>query len=130
MSNEIPERDEVLRSTIITVVLSAIFLALAITFWAWSAPGITTPLTTLNDINPFIAPLLETLFMLVTFIFLTVTVVNLRLYLTKVRAGWTEIILMLIFIGVASHVMFEYAVAIATVVLCLGFVAYLYLLQE
>ena len=68
--------------------------------------------------------------MVMAFIFISVTAINLKLMLTNIRAGWTEVIIILIFIAIVTSAMFGVFVASATVVLSLGFVVYLYLLQE
>ncbi|UCE11389.1 MAG: hypothetical protein JSW61_05500 [Candidatus Thorarchaeota archaeon] len=130
MSVEIPDRNKIVRSSIITVTLMSIFLVLGLLFWAWSSPGITTPVTVLNDINETLVPIIEILLMFLFFVFATVTVVNFRLYLSKVRAGWTEIIGMLIVVLVVSWLMFGQWVGIFSTVFSFGFVVYLYLLQD
>jgi hypothetical protein len=84
----------------------------------------------LNGINPAITILIEILVMLGFFIFLSVTIINLRLTLTEIRAGWTEVILVLIVLAIMSSTMFGIFVGAASVILSLGFVVYLYLLQE
>jgi len=130
VNDEIPERREIWRSTILSVLFAAVLLILAIAFWAWSAPGVDTPVSFMNSINPFIAVALEILLMFGFFIFVTVTVVNLRQGLTEIRAGWTEIITMLILVAILSWVMFGANVSGASVILSLAFVVYLYLLQD
>ncbi len=130
MSDEVPAREEIVRSTIITVILTSVFLILSLLFWAWANSEVDSPITTLNDINPFIAIVLEVLFMFGMFVFLTVTVTNLRHYLTLIRSGWLEIIVLLIISTLIAYFMFGTEVAAASFVLFLGFIAYLYLLQE
>ncbi|MHA1905057.1 MAG: hypothetical protein ACXADL_14475 [Candidatus Thorarchaeota archaeon] len=130
MSDDIPTRDEIVKSSIITVILTSIFLILGVLFWAGSAPGVTSFVTTIDAINPFITVLLEVLFMFLSFVFLTVTIVNLRLYVTQIRAGWLEIFILLIVMTIFSWLMFDGNVAGASFALSLGFVVYLYLLQE
>ncbi len=132
MSDEIPERSEMIRSMIITVLLTAVFLILGLTFWAWSSPEVidTSPIGAINDMNPALTVLIEVLVMVMVFIFLSVTVINLKLMLTNFRAGWVEVIAILIFIGFITVAMFDLFVGAATLVLSLGFVVYLYLLQE
>lgn len=132
MSDEIPERREFVRSTIITVIFTVLFLSLALAFWAWSVPEVVdvTPVGALNEINPYIAIVLEILFMLAFYIFLTVTLLNFRLYLTNIRAGWFEIVATLVLVVIFSYLMFGIGVTMAAFVLCLSFVVYLYLLQE
>ncbi len=130
VSDEIPERSEIIRSSIITILLAAIFLVIAMAFWIWSAPGVTSPISALNDINPYITILLEIFIMLGFYVFATVTIINLRLYLTKVRAGWLELILMLIIVGAMSWLMFGSWVGGASIALSIGFIGYLYLLQD
>ncbi len=111
--------------------MTSIFLILGLLFWAWTnSPDVESPLTAINDVNTFIVPLLEILFMSVMFFFMAVTVVNIRLYLTHIRAGWLEIILLLIIQTVITYLMFGAEVTGATFVVCLAFIAYLYLLQE
>ena len=134
MSDEIPERSEIIRSTIITVILTVVLLSLGLALWAWSSPEVIeielSPIDVLDDINPFLAPIIEILVMSGMFLFLTITVVNIRLYLTQIRAGWTEMILLLIVVFVMTILMFESSVAIVTLLLSLAIVVYLYMLQE
>lgn len=132
MSDETPERSEMMRSTIITVLLTVVFFVIGLAFWAWSSPDIidTSPVGAINAMNPAITILIEVLVMVMAFIFLTVTVINLKLTLTSIRAGWTEVIVVLIVIAIVTSAMFGIFVGAATVVLSLGFVVYLYLLQE
>ena len=132
MSDETPERSEMMRSTIITVLFSAIFFVLGLAFWAWSSPDIidSSPVGAINALNPAVTVLIEVLLMVMSFIFLSVTAINLKLMLTGIRAGWTEVIIILIFIAIVTSAMFGVFVTSATVVLSLGFVVYLYLLQE
>ena len=132
MSDDIPERSEMLRSTIITVLLTVVFFVLGLAFWAWSSPEVidTSPVGAINNINPAITVLIEVLVMVMAFIFLSVTAINLKMMLSNIRAGWTEVIEILIIIAIATSAMFGLFVASATVVLSLGFVVYLYLLQE
>ena len=132
MSDDIPERSEMLRSTIITVLLTVVFFVLGLAFWAWSSPEVidTSPVGAINNINPAITVLIEVLVMVMAFIFLSVTAINLKMMLSNIRAGWTEVIVILIIIAIATSAMFGLFVASATVVLSLGFVVYLYLLQE
>ncbi len=68
--------------------------------------------------------------MLGFFVFLSVTVINLKLFLTEIRAGWTEVIVVLIVVAIMASTMFGVFVGAASVILSLGFVVYLYLLQE
>lgn len=130
MSDDIPTREEIVKSTIMTVILTSIFMILGVLFWAGSAPGVTSIVTAINEVNPFITVLLEVLFMFLSFVFLTVTIVNLRLYITQIRAGWLEIFIILIVMTIFSWLMFDGNVAGASFALSLGFVVYLYLLQE
>jgi len=132
VSDETPERSEMIRSTIITVLLTVVFFVIGLAFWAWSSPEIieTSPVGALNELNPALTILIEVLVMLMAFIFLSVTVINLRLMLTNIRAGWTEVIVVLIVMTIVASAMFGLFVGAATVVLSLGFVVYLYLLQD
>jgi hypothetical protein len=132
VSEEVSDRNKMIRSTVITVIFTAVFLILALTLWAWeSLPEVeTSPIDILNDINPFLTGLIEALTMLGTFIFLSVTVINLRMFLSEVRAGWLEVILVFILVVAMAWAMFGSAVGGVTAVFCLGFVVYLYLLQE
>jgi hypothetical protein len=134
LSDEIPERSEIIRSTIITVILTVVLLSVGLALWAWSSPEVIeielSPIDILNDMNPFLAPIIEILVMSGMFLFLTITVVNIRLYLTQIRAGWTELILLLIVVFVMTFLMFESGVAIVTLLLSLAIVVYLYMLQE
>ncbi|MFW9803049.1 MAG: hypothetical protein ACFFFC_10370 [Candidatus Thorarchaeota archaeon] len=132
MSDEIPERSEIIRSTIITVILTVVLLSLGLALWAWSAPDVinTSPVGALNDMNPFLALIIEILVMSGMFLFLTITVVNIRLYMTQIRAGWVELILLTIVVFVMTFLMFESGVAIVTLLLSLAIIVYLYMLQE
>ncbi len=132
MSDDIPERSAIIRSTIITVILTVVLLSLGLAFSAWSAPEVisTSPVGALNDMNPFLVLIIEILVMSGVFIFLTITVINIRLFLTQIRAGWTEIILLLIVTFVMTFLMFDSGVAIVTLLLSLAFIVYLYMLQE
>ncbi|MGD9397759.1 MAG: hypothetical protein PVJ05_15090 [Candidatus Thorarchaeota archaeon] len=132
MSDDTPERSEMMRSTIITVLLTVVFFVIGLAFWAWSSPEVidTSPVGAINEINPALTVLIEVVVMVMVFIFLSVTVINLRLMLTNIRAGWTEVIFILIVIAIASSAMFTLFVGSATVILSLGFVVYLYLLQD
>jgi hypothetical protein len=132
VSDDIPERNEIVRSTVITIILTVLFLILGLAFWAWSSPDVidTSPVGVMNSMNPFVTILLESLTMLGMFIFLSVTVLNLRLFLSNVRGGWFEVIFLFILLLVISWLMFGSGVGGVTAVLSLGFVVYLYLLQE
>jgi hypothetical protein len=112
--------------------LTAILTILGLAFWVWSAPEAidTSPVGTLNALNPFLALVIEMLIMTGVFVFLTVTVVNLRMYITQIRSGWGEIILLLIVVFTMTFLMFEAGVTMVTLLLSLAFVVYLYLLQE
>jgi len=130
VSDEVPAREEIIRSTILTSILTSVFIILSVLFWAWAGLTEETPLDALEDINIFLVYGLEVIFMFGMFVFLTVTVINLRHYLTRIRSGWLEIIVLLIIAIVISYVTFGEGVAAASSLLDLGFVAYLYLLQE
>ncbi|TFG33662.1 hypothetical protein EU527_07185 [Candidatus Thorarchaeota archaeon] len=132
MSDEFPERNEMLRSTIITIFLTVVFLIIGLALWAWSSPDIieTSPIGALNNFNPFVTVLIEALSMLCVFIFFSVTVINLRLFISQVRAGWFEIVTTFIIVTAISWLMFGSAVGGVTAIFSLGFIVYLYLLQE
>jgi len=130
VSDDIPERDEIVRSTVITVFFTVVFLVIAIAFWAWTASEVATPVTWLNTVNPVLAPVIEVFTMFLAFVFLTTTTINLRLFMTRIRAGWTEVILVFIIVVAISWMMFGDSVGLATGVLSLAFIGYLYLLQE
>ena len=132
VSEETPERSEMIRSSIITIILAVLFLVLGLALWAWSSPDLidTSPVGALNEINPAITVLIEVLVMLGFFIFLSITVINLKLMLTEIRAGWIEVIVVLIVVAIMASTMFGVFVGAASVILSLGFVVYLYLLQE
>jgi len=132
LSQDTPDKSELMRSNIITLVFTVIFLVLVVLFWMWSAPDVvdTSPVGALNDINPYGTFVIEILVLFGVFVFGTVTVVNLRLQLTDVRAGWPEIILMIVVVAVIAYLAFGLNAMGGAVVLSLGFVAYLYLLQE
>ncbi|MGY5861131.1 MAG: hypothetical protein RTU09_01975 [Candidatus Thorarchaeota archaeon] len=131
MSDEI-EKKEFVRSTIITVIFSLVFLILGVAFWYWSTPDVidTSPVNWLLETNAFLVPVIETLLMVGFFIALIVTVIAARLYFTGIRAGWLEIISTLILVTAISWVMFESNVGIATLVISIGFVVYIYMLQD
>ncbi len=130
MSVDIPERSEIVRSTIITVILASIFLTIGVLFWFWAQPDVVSPIADLSEASPYLIYILEVLFMVVAFIFLTVTLVNLRLFYTQIRAGWLDVIVILIIMVVLTYVMFQEHVALFTLLFDLGFLVYLYLLQE
>jgi hypothetical protein len=132
VSDDTPERSKMLRSSIITVLLTVVFIILGLAFWAWSSPDVidSSPVGAINDLNSALTVLIEIFVMLMVFIFLSVTVINLRLMLTNIRAGWVEVIILVIFIAIMATAMFGLFVGAATVILSLGFVVYLYLLQE
>ncbi len=132
MSDDIPERSEMIRSTAITTILTVVLMIIALTFWAWTSLSEieTSPIDILNDFNPYVTVLLEALTMLGVFIFLSVTVINLRLFISNVRAGWLEVIVLFILVIVMSWLMFGSGVGGVSAVLSLGFIVYLYLLQE
>lgn len=132
MSDDIPERSEMIRSTAITSILTVVLMIIALTFWAWTSLSEieTSPIDILNDFNPYVTVLLEALTMLGVFIFLSVTVINLRLFISNVRAGWLEVIVLFILVIVMSWLMFGSGVGGVSAVLSLGFIVYLYLLQE
>jgi hypothetical protein len=132
VSEETPERSKMIRSLLVTIIFSVLILVLGISLWAWSSPEIidSSPIGALNAINPAITVLLEVLVMLGFFVFLSVTVINLKLFLTEIRAGWTEVIVVLIVVAIMASTMFGVFVGAASVILSLGFVVYLYLLQE
>lgn len=132
MSDDIPERSEMVRSTAITIILTVVFLILGLAFWAWSSPDIieSSPIGVLNSMNPFVTVLIESLTMFGMFVFLLVTAINLRLFLSNVRAGWLEVIVIFIVVTAMAWLMFGSGVGGVTAILSLGFVVYLYLLQE
>lgn len=132
MSDDTPDRSVMIRSAVITIIFSAIFLIFGLVLWVWSAVDIidTSPVGALNDINPYLTIIIEALTMLGVFIFLSVTVINLKLFLSEVRAGWLEVISVFIIIVALAWLMFEAAVGGVTAILSLGFVVYLYLLQD
>jgi hypothetical protein len=132
VSDDIPDRSEMIRSTVITVIITAVFMIIALTLWAWaSLPEVeTSPIDILSDFNPYIVVIIESLTMLCVFIFLSVTVINLKLYLSQVRAGWFEIVLIYILVIAMAWIMFGAAVGGVSAVFSLGFIVYLYLLQE
>ncbi len=121
-----------IRSAVITITFSAIFLIVGLVLWVWSAEDIidTSPVGALNDINSYLTVLIEALTMLGMFIFLSVTVINLKLFLSGIRAGWMEVISIFIIVVAMAWFMFGAAVGGVTAILSLGFVVYLYLLQE
>ncbi len=132
MSDDVPDRSETIRSAVITVILTVVFLIVGLAFWAWSFPDIidTSLVGAINSFNPYVTLMIEALAMLGMFIFLSVTVINMKLFLSGIRAGWMEVILVFIVVVAISWVMFGTAVGGVTAVLSLGFVVYLYLLQE
>ena len=131
VSDEI-EKKEFVRSTIITVIFSLVFLILGVAFWYWSTPEVidTSPVNWLLEINAFLVPVIETLLMVGFFIALVVTIINSRLYFTGIRAGWLEIIFTLILVTAISWAMFEVYIGVATLVISVGFLAYIYMLQD
>jgi hypothetical protein len=132
VSEETPERSTMMRSSIITTTFATLFLILALALWAWSSPDIidSSPVGALNAINPAVTVAIEVLVMLIFFVFLSVSVINLRLMFTNIRAGWTEVIILLIVQAIMASTMFGVFVGAASVIVSLGFVVYLYLLQD
>jgi len=132
VSDDVPDRSETIRSAAITVILTVVFLIVGLAFWVWSFTDIidTSPVGAINAFNPYVTVIIEALAMLGMFIFLSVTVINAKLFLSGIRAGWMEVILVFIVVVAISWVMFGTAVSGVTAVLSLGFVVYLYLLQE
>lgn len=126
------ERSEDVRSAVITIILTVVFLVIGLTLWLWSSPDIidTSPIGAMNSFNPYVTVIIESLTMLGMFIFLSVTVINLRLFISEVRAGWIEVISVFILVVAISWLMFGAAVGGVTAILSLGFIVYLYLLQE
>ena len=126
------ERSEDVRSAVITIILTVVFLVIGLALWLWSSPDIidTSPIGAMNSFNPYVTVIIESLTMLGMFIFLSVTVVNLRLFISEVRAGWIEVISVFILVVAISWLMFGAAVGGVTAILSLGFIVYLYLLQE
>jgi len=126
------EKKEFVRSTIITVLFSLVFLILGVAFWYWSTPDVidTSPVNWILETNSFLVPVIETLLMVGFFIALITTIINSRLYFTEIRAGWLEIIFTLILATAISWAMFDSNVGIATLVISIGFVVYLYMLQD
>jgi len=132
VSDDVPERSEAVRSAVITIILTVVFLIIGLAFWYWSFPDLidTSFVGTINEFNPYVTIVIEALAMLGMFISLSVTVINIKLFLTGIRAGWLEVISVFIMVVVLSYVMFGVAVCGVTAVFSLGFVVYLYLLQE
>lgn len=132
MSDDTPERGEVIRSTVITLVFTAVFLILGLTFWVWSSPDFirTSPIGILSEMNLYVTVLLESLTMVGIFIFVSVTVINLKLFISGVRAGWFEVIVVFIIVTAMAWLMFGSAVGGTTAIFSLGFVVYLYWLQQ
>ena len=97
-----------IRSTVITSILTAVFLIIGLTLWAWSSLDEVeaSPIDILSDINPYATVLVESLTMLGVFIFLLVSVINLRLFISEVRAGWLEVISIYILIAAMAWLMF------------------------
>lgn len=126
------EKKEFVRSTIITGIFSLMFLILGVAFWYWSTPEVidTSPVNWLLETNPVLVPVIEILLMVGFFIALITTIINSRLYFTEIRAGWLEIIFTLILVTAISWAMFDSNVGIATLVISIGFVVYLYMLQD
>ncbi len=126
------EKKEFVRSTIITAIFSLVFLILGVAFWYWSTPEVidTSPVNWLLEINSVLVPVIEILLMVGFFIALITTIINSRFYLTEIRAGWLEIIFTLILATAISWVMFDSNIGIATLVISIGFVVYLYMLQD
>ena len=108
VSEDVPERSEMIRSAVITVILTVVFLIIGLVFWFWSTTDVidTSPVGALNNFNPFLTVVIEALAMLGMFIFLSVTVINLRMFLSEVRAGWMEVIFVYIIAVAISWIMF------------------------
>ena len=132
MSEDVSDRSEMIRSAVITIFFTVVFLILGIALWIWSSTDIieTSLVGMLNELNPYLTVIIEALTMLGMFIFLSVTVINLKLFLSGVRAGWMEVIVVFIVAVAVAWIMFGTAVGGVTAIFSLGFVVYLYLLQE
>ena len=132
MSDDIPERSDMIRSSAITGVFTAVFMIIALVLWAWESipEDEISLLDALNDLNPYVTLLIEALVMLGFFIFLCVTVINLRMFFSEIRAGWLEVVSVFILAVVMAWIMFGSAVGGISAILCLGFLVYLYLLQD
>jgi hypothetical protein len=132
VSDDVPERSEMIRSAVITIMFSVVFLIIGLALWAWSSPDViaTSPVGAINSFNSYVTVIIEALTMLGMFIFLSVTVINIRLFISEVRAGWLEVISVYILAVAISWLMFGSAVGGVTAVLSLGFIVYLYLLQD
>ncbi|MHA1485313.1 MAG: hypothetical protein ACTSPR_08350 [Candidatus Thorarchaeota archaeon] len=130
--NDTIEKREFVRSTIITVIFSLVFLILGVAFWYWSTPEVidTSPVNWILEINSFLVPVIEILLMVGFFIALITTIINSKLYFSEIRAGWLEIIFTMILVTAISWAMFDSNVGIATLVISIGFVVYLYMLQD
>lgn len=132
MSDDTPERSQMIRSTVITTSFAVVFMIIALTLWAWASlpEDEISPVDMLNDISPWLTGILEVMLMLGLFIFLSVTVINLRSFISEVRAGWLEVIAIFIIVVAMSWIMFGGSVGGVTAVFSLGFIVYLSLLQE
>ncbi|MBD3407905.1 MAG: hypothetical protein GF411_17425 [Candidatus Lokiarchaeota archaeon] len=132
MSGNTPEKSELMRSNVVTILLSIILLVVALTLWAWSSPDVidTSPVGAIQDLNPWVLWGLELLVMIGFFFFASISAFNLRLMISGIRAGWTEIIVLIIIVTAMSYLMFSPELAAATFIASLGVLSYFYMIQR
>ncbi len=107
--------------------LMIVFLVLVLSLWAGLFDSFVNSVQTyLYIFHDLLAILLLTAY----YIFLFLTVATMREYMSKVRSGWTEVIATLIFIGIMGGVLFNFGVAVATLLLSILFIIYLYMSQS
>ncbi len=125
--SEIPDEQKVIKSIMISGALMLVFLTLVMSLWAGLFDSFVNSIQTYLYI---FHDLLAILLLFVFYIFLFITVATIREYMRKVRSGWTEVISTLIFIFIMGIALFNFGVAVATLLLSILFIIYLHMIQE
>lgn len=124
--SEAIDEQKVIKSIMIAGALMIVFLALILALWAGLFNTYLNPIqSSLYIIRDVLAIIMLTLY----FIFLFITVALIKEYTTKVRSGWTEVIITLIIVG-ALGLLFNIGDSIASVLLSILFIIYLHMSQE
>ncbi|TXT53947.1 MAG: conserved membrane protein of unknown function [Candidatus Thorarchaeota archaeon] len=132
MSDNTPDKSELMRSNIVTILFTVILLVIALTLWAWSSPDVvdTSPVGAITEINPWLLWGIELVIMIGLFFFASLSTINLRLMISGIRAGWTEMIALIIVVTALAFFMFSPELAAATLVATLGILSYFYMIQR
>lgn len=115
-------------SIVLSSLLAGLFLALAILIWA-QYPPLPDIMKSIENVNVFLADLVEGVLMIFSFMFLIIDVALIREY-TRVIAGWTEVISVLIVVLLITYAMFGPIVTVITFIGCGLVIFYLHYVQE